>query len=119
MPVGATPSGVRWVAYTCRCAPFDLRRIPSGNAHRAGRGRERGPVTNGRSYRKRIALRNTRYMAAALDHLRATEGHVVTDDVERLSPLRHDHINLHGRYYFTPSAAVARGELRVLGSVGP
>jgi len=56
--------------------------------------------------------------AAALDHLRATEGNVAEEDVERLSPLRHDHINLNGRYYFTPSA-VARGELRVLGSVGP
>lgn len=39
--------------------------------------------------------------------------------VERLSPLRHGHINLHGRYYFTPSDAVARGELRSLRSVGP
>ncbi len=58
-------------------------------------------------------------MAAALDHLRATDGNVAEEDVERLSPLRHDHINLHGRYYFTPSAAVARGGLRVLGSVGP
>jgi class 3 adenylate cyclase len=61
-----------------------------------------------------IALWNTRYMTAALDHLRATEGDVNTDDVERLSPLRHDHINLHGRYNFTPSAAVDRGELRSL-----
>ena len=66
-----------------------------------------------------IALWNTRYMAAALDYLRANEGHVRTEDVERLSPLRHGHINLHGRYYFTPSDAVARGELRSLRSVGP
>ena len=66
-----------------------------------------------------IALWNTRYIAAALDYLRANEGHVRTEDVERLSPLRHGHINLHGRYYFTPSDAVARGELRSLRSVGP
>lgn len=66
-----------------------------------------------------IALWNTRYMAAALDHLRANEGNVRAEDVERLSPLRHDHINLHGRYYFTPSDAVARGELRTLRSAGP
>lgn len=58
-------------------------------------------------------------MAAALDHLRANEGNVRAEDVERLSPLRHDHINLHGRYYFTPSDAVARGELRTLRSAGP
>jgi hypothetical protein len=41
------------------------------------------------------------------------------EDVERLSPLRHVHINLHGRYYFTPSDAVARGELRRLRSIAP
>ena len=66
-----------------------------------------------------IAVWNTRYMAAALDHLRATEGNVRPDDVERLSPLRHDHINLHGRYFITPSDAVARGELRSLRSAVP
>jgi TnpA family transposase len=66
-----------------------------------------------------IAVWNTRYMTAALDHLRATEGDVNTDDVERLSPLRHDHINLHGRYNFTSSAAVDRGELRSLGPTIP
>ncbi len=58
-------------------------------------------------------------MAAALDHLRANEGHVRAEDVERLSPLRHDHINLHGRYHFTPSNTVARGGLRSLRSAGP
>ena len=92
------------------------RRTARSSVDRYGR---LGLSTRRRQFRKRIALRNTRYMAAALDHLRATEGHVVTDDVERLSPLRHDHINLHGRYYFTPSAAVARGELRSLGPSGP
>ncbi len=66
-----------------------------------------------------IAVWNTRYMAAALDHLRATEGDVRAEDVERLSPLRHDHINLQGRYSFTPSDAVAGGELRRLRSPGP
>ena len=52
----------------------------------------------------------------ALDHLRATEGNVRGEDVERLSPLRQDHINLHGRCFFTPSDAVDRGELRSLRS---
>ncbi len=66
-----------------------------------------------------MAVWNTRYMAAALDHLRATEGNVRDEDVERLSPLRHDHINLHGRYFFTRSDAVERGELRSLCSVAP
>ncbi len=35
------------------------------------------------------------------------------------SPLRHDHINLHGRYYFTPCEAVTKGELRSLRSSAP
>jgi TnpA family transposase len=61
-----------------------------------------------------IALWNTRYMAAALQHLQAVDGQTRLEDVQRLSPLRHDHINLHGRYYFTPSDAITRGELRNL-----
>jgi hypothetical protein len=61
-----------------------------------------------------IALWNTRYMAGALEHLQAADGQVRLEDVQRLSPLRHDHINLHGRYYFTPSDAITRGELRNL-----
>ncbi len=38
----------------------------------------------------------------------------VQDDIERLSPLVHEHINLHGRYYFGLPEAVQRGELRAL-----
>ena len=61
-----------------------------------------------------IALWNTRYMDLALDQLRAT-GNVLWDgDIERLSPLVHEHINLHGRYYFGLTEALQRGELRAL-----
>jgi hypothetical protein len=67
----------------------------------------------------RSRVEHSRYLAAALDHLRATEGNVRAEDAERLSPLRHDHINLHGRYFFTPSDAVIRGQLRGLRSVAP
>jgi hypothetical protein len=35
-------------------------------------------------------------------------------DIERLSPLVHEHINLHGRYYFGLAEAVLREELRPL-----
>jgi len=45
-----------------------------------------------------IALYNTIYAQRALDHLTAT-GHAVRDeDIERLSPLGHEHITLTGRY---------------------
>lgn len=63
-----------------------------------------------------IILWNTVYMDAALDQLR-TEGFEVRDeDVARLSPLAHEHINMLGRYAFTLPEPVARGELRPLRS---
>ena len=36
------------------------------------------------------------------------------EDIDRLSPLVHEHINLHGCYYFGLTNAVQRGEPRVL-----
>ena len=36
------------------------------------------------------------------------------EDIERLSPLLHEHINLHGRYYFGLTEALQHGELRAL-----
>ena len=59
-----------------------------------------------------IVLWNTIYMDAALNQLRA-EGYPVRDeDVVRLSPLPHEHINMLGRYSFTVPEAVAKGKLR-------
>jgi hypothetical protein len=61
-----------------------------------------------------IVLWNTIYMDAALTALRA-EGHLVQDDdVARLSPLPHEHINMLGRYSFSVPEEVQRGELRPL-----
>jgi len=61
-----------------------------------------------------IALWNTIYMDAVLTQLRK-EGYDVRDeDVARLSPLIHDHINMLGRYSFIVPDAVIRGELREL-----
>jgi hypothetical protein len=61
-----------------------------------------------------IVLWNTIYMEAALDQLRR-EGYLVRDeDVARLSPLLHEHINMLGRYSFSVPEAVANGELRPL-----
>ena len=61
-----------------------------------------------------IALWNTRYVDAALDHLRERGGDVLPADVRRLSPMGFAHINLFGRYYFGLSEAVRRGGLRPL-----
>jgi hypothetical protein len=61
-----------------------------------------------------IILWNTIYMDAALDQLRAEGFDVRDEDVARLSPLGHEHINMLGRYTFTLPDPVARGELRPL-----
>jgi len=60
-----------------------------------------------------IVLWNTRYQNAALDQLRRDGHDVRDDDVRRLSPLGHDHINLLGRYQFS-TTNLADGQLRPL-----
>jgi TnpA family transposase len=63
-----------------------------------------------------IVLWNTIYMDAALSQLRL-EGYLVGDeDVVRLSPFGHEHINMLGRYSFVVPESVTRGELRPLRS---
>jgi len=61
-----------------------------------------------------MVLWQTRYMDAALNHLRSTGVEVKPEDVARLSPLGHANINLLGRYQFAVPEAVLRGELRPL-----
>ena len=53
-------------------------------------------------------------MEAALNQLRQDGYPVRDDDVARLSPLLHEHINRLGRYSFSVPEAVAKGELRPL-----
>ena len=61
-----------------------------------------------------VILWNTIYMDAALAELRAEGFDVRDEDVARLSPLGHGHLNVLGRYAFTLPEFVARGELRPL-----
>jgi len=49
-----------------------------------------------------------------LNQLRADGFEVRDEDVARLSPLLHEHINMLGRYSFSVPDAVAKGELRPL-----
>lgn len=53
-------------------------------------------------------------MQEALDELRRSEQEVRPEDVERLAPLRFQHINVHGRYHFMLPEAVAQGRRRPL-----
>jgi hypothetical protein len=61
-----------------------------------------------------LVLWNTMYMDAALTHLRRTGVEVKPEDVARLSPLGHEHINVLGRYSFALAEGIAQGELRPL-----
>jgi TnpA family transposase len=67
-----------------------------------------GLVTNA------VVLWNTIYMQAALDHLREKGVEVRSEDVARLSPLQHKHINVLGCYSFALAGPIAMGELRPL-----
>ena len=61
-----------------------------------------------------IALFNTRYLDRAIGHVRDGNRTVDDRDLERLSPLVRQHIELHGRYSFSLPERVRTGELRPL-----
>ena len=61
-----------------------------------------------------IVLWNTIYIEAALDQLRQQGHQVNTEDVTKLSPLLHEHINLLGRYSFSVPESARNGQLRPL-----
>ena len=53
-------------------------------------------------------------MDAALGHLRSQDAEIKSEDVARLSPLADKHFNMLGRYQFTVTDSVLRGDLRPL-----
>jgi hypothetical protein len=55
---------------------------------------------------------NSGYIEAVLNKLRQEDHIILEEDVVRLSPLIHAHINMLGRYSFAVSDAIERGELR-------
>src|SRR3954471_15319297 len=61
-----------------------------------------------------VVLWNTRYLDAALAKVRASGMVGKPEDVERLSPLLLDHINVLGRYEFNLKKSIRQGELRPL-----
>jgi TnpA family transposase len=61
-----------------------------------------------------VVLWNTRYLDAALARARASGALVNLEDVERLSPLLLDHVNVLGRYEFVLSKSIRQGKLRPL-----
>jgi len=61
-----------------------------------------------------VVLWNTLYMDAALNHLRNEGYEVKPEDIARLSPLGCDNVNFLGRYSFTLSESVEKGQMRPL-----
>jgi TnpA family transposase len=61
-----------------------------------------------------IVLWNTWYMQDALDELRNSGQEARREDVERLAPLRFQHINVHGTYHFVLPESVAQVHHRPL-----
>ncbi len=61
-----------------------------------------------------IVLWNATYTGAAVERIRAEGIDVDPQDVTRLSPLAHKHINFLGRYAFNLPEPVANGQLRPL-----
>ena len=61
-----------------------------------------------------VVLWNTRYLDAALAKVRTTDVVVKPEDVQRLSPLLLDHINVLGRYEFALKESIRQGQLRPL-----
>lgn len=56
-----------------------------------------------------VSLWNTRYVGLALGALVAEGFEARREDVEWISPLRHEHINLLGRYQFSLPQELERG----------
>jgi len=95
---GSSPSSTAPKAATPSPAVFHGQRGQLRQRYREGQEDQLGTlglVVNA------IVLWNTRYQDAALNQLRRNGFDVLDDDIRRLSPLGHDHINLLGRYQFT------------------
>ena len=61
-----------------------------------------------------VVLWNTRYLDAALAQVRTASATIKPEDMERLSPLLLDHINVLGRYEFNLKKSIRQGKLRPL-----
>ena len=69
-----------------------------------------GLVTNA------VILWNTMYMQASLELIENQGDEISPEDIAKISPLRHEHINMLGHYSFTLDDQVDRGILRPLNS---
>lgn len=61
-----------------------------------------------------VVLWNTLYMQEALSWMRSNREETGVEDIARLSPLIHGHINMLGHYTFTLPEDILKGELKTL-----
>ena len=61
---------------------------------------------------------NTVYMQAAIDHLQQQGQMISENDLAQLSPVRFEHINIHGKYSFDISVPLLHNGLRPLADDG-
>ena len=59
-------------------------------------------------------LWNAQYLDDAITQLRATADQITDEDLERLSPLQHEHIKILGHFPFTLPHDLADGKRRQL-----
>ncbi len=76
--------------------------------YREGQEYQLGLVTN------TVALWNTLYMQEALSWMCSHGEETGDEDIARLSPLMHGHINMLGHYTFTLPEDILKGEMRAL-----
>ena len=61
-----------------------------------------------------LVLWNTYYIDVALSYLREQGETLTQEDIARLSPLGHEHINMVGRYHFHLPESLKNGGIRPL-----
>lgn len=61
-----------------------------------------------------VAVWNTVYMQAAIEHLKSIGQYISESDLEHLSPVRYEHINVFGKYSFDSPATLNDEGLRPL-----
>jgi len=61
-----------------------------------------------------VVIWNAKYMELALDAIKQTEEMVLDSEVQRLSPLGYENINIVGRYSFVLPKVIENGGVRSL-----
>jgi hypothetical protein len=65
-----------------------------------------------------LVLWNAQYLDDAIVHLRATGHDIPDEDLQRVSPLQHEHIRMLGNFPFTLPHDLAAGQRRQLRGLG-